>query len=373
MSKSLVGRVRFLISSVCVCIVAMMVLPAAGTQALSGSAFIEGVPLYQQIDAKGCGAVSLQMVFDYCGEFVDQREIYNAARSGGTALPDMARAAQFSSMSPTMGVRWPNSIVTGYTARDMGYAGFYYASDVPWLNEMKAILDQGYPVIVLVYWLPEWYSGDHYRVVVGYDDSEGVLLINDGWSREFKNDHDYQGSTSQAANPNAWDSEFEPIKWKYADFLDTWTCDTTRWNVPGMMYGGVFVAPWEIDISAPSSVVPGEKFKVTAEITYPCLAPFGSTMFPTFPAESFGAVLETTTGLNVCKSPDLTGLTTFSAGDTVTIEWELCACKNEGTYGFDITASGLVSGSLDVWKDYPAYDYLDMIGGTSSFAVEVAA
>ncbi len=122
---------------------------------------------------------------------------------------------------------------------------------------MKQILAQGYPVIVLVYWMPEMYSGDHYRVVVGYDDAEGVLLINDGWSREFKSDHDYQGSTSQSASENAWDTDFVPLKWKYEDFLDTWTCDTSNWGVPGLMYGGVFCVPWEVEVTAPSTVVCG--------------------------------------------------------------------------------------------------------------------
>ena len=367
------GRERGLVLSLCLCMIAMMVVPSAGADAIPESVFIDGVPLYQQIDAKGCGAVSLQMVFDYYGEFIDQREIYNAARAGGTALPDVARAAQFSSMSTTQGARWPNSIVTGYTNRDMGYAGFFYASDEPWLDEMKQILAQGYPVIVLVYWLPEWYSGDHYRVVVGYDDAEGVLLINDGWSREFKADHDYQGSTSQSASENAWDTDFVPIKWKYEDFLDTWTCDTGKWGVPGLMYGGVFCAPWDVQMEAPSTVVAGEKFQVTATVEYPCIAPFGSDAFPTFTADAFDAVLTPTTGLNVCKAPDLSVIGTFTAGQSVTLTWELCACKNPGTYSLDLTASGLVSGSLDAWKDYPAYDYQDLIGGTASLDVTVIA
>jgi hypothetical protein len=350
-----------------------MVLPVAGSDSLPSDVFIDGVPLYQQIDAKGCGAVSLQMVFDYYGEFIDQREIYNAARSGGTTLPDMARAAQFSDMSTTVGERWPDAVVTGYTARDIGYAGFYYASDEPWLDEMKQILSQGYPVIVLVYWMPEYYGGDHYRVVVGYDDTEGVLLINDGWSREFKMDQDYQGSTSVSSAGDSGDDDFVPLKWKYEDFLDTWTCDTTIWGVPGMMYGGVFVTPWEVDICAPETVLPGEKFTVTAKISYPCLEPFGSEAFPGFTASSFSAVLEAAAGLNVCKEPDVSGIDLFEAGESITLCWTLRACQNEGVYSFDIDATGLVSGSLGPWKDYPAYDYLDTIGGSSSFSVEVVS
>lgn len=350
----------------------MMVLPVAGSDAIPESVFMEGVPLYQQIDAKGCGAVSLQMVFDYHGEYIDQREIYNAARSGGTALPDMARAAQFSDLSTTMGSKWPDSIVTGYTARDMGYAGFYYASDEPWLDEMKQVLAAGYPVIVLVYWMPEYYASDHYRVVVGYDDSEGVLLINDGWSREFKMDQDYQGSTSVTSSPNAVDPDFVPLKWKYEDFIDTWTCDTTTWNVPGLKYGAVLVAPWEVQMCAPSIVAPGEKFSVCAKVTYPCLGPFLTGEFPKFPAADFSAMMEAS-GMCICKEPDLSEVDTLEAGDTVTLEWEVCACQSEGVYDLSVTATGMVSGSLDAWKDYPAYDYEDQIGGTGSVTVEVIA
>lgn len=368
-----VGRAKGLLACACMCTVAMMVLPVAGADSLPSSVFIDGVPLYQQIDAKGCGAVSLQMVFDFYGEYIDQKEIYNAARSGGTTLPDMARAAQFSDMSTTFGSRWPDSIVTGYSARGTGYAGFYYASDVPWLDEMKQILAMGYPVIVLVYWMPDYYADDHYRVVVGYDDDEGVLLINDGWSREFKMDQDYQGTTSTcpSISENGHDADFVPLKWKYEDFLDTWTCDTTIWGVPGKMYGGVFVTPWEIEVSAPETVASGEEFSVSATVTYPCLEPFGSDAFPTFPAEAFSAVLGLPVGVTVCLEPDLSAIDVFEAGESVTLSWNLCAPVDEGAYSFDLTATGLVSGSLEPWKDYSGYDYEDAIGATCSFCVEV--
>jgi hypothetical protein len=138
-----------------------------------------------------------------------------------------------------------------------------------------------------------------------------------------------------------------------------------------MMYGGVFCAPWDVEIAAPSTVVAGEKFQVTATVGYPCIAPFGTDAFPVFPAEAFGAVLTTTTGLNVCKTPDLSAIGTFVAGQSVTLSWDVCACKNPGTYSFDLTASGPVSGSLDAWKDYSAYDYLDLIGGSAAWTVEV--
>lgn len=52
--------------------------------------------------------------------------------------------------------------------------------------------------------------------------------------------------------------------------------------------------------------------------------------------------------------------------------WTLVAKNPEGTYSFDITTTGMVSGSLDPWHDYPSYDYEDMIGGMASFEVIVS-
>lgn len=332
---------------------------------------IEGVPLYQQIDARGCGAASVQMVLDYYGPFIDQREIYNAARSGGTTLPDMARAAQFSWMSTTAGDRFQYAVVTGYTGRDIGYAGFFFASSEPWLDQLKYIVSQGYPVIVLVWWAPGYAGGDHYRVIVGYDDVEGVLIINDPWSREYKADSEYYGSTSQFANGNAQDTSFAGAKWKYADFLWTWQCPTTRWGVPDLAYGAVLVTPWQVSVSAPAKVSPGEKFKVEAKITYPCVAPFGSDAFPRFVAENFEARLDPGDAFTVVKSPDLSGIATLGPGQSVCLRWTLATKNVEGPQSFSISATGIVSGSLGPWHDYPAYDYRDMIGGTASAEVMV--
>ena len=109
----------------------------------------------------------------------------------------------------------------------------------------------------------------------------------------------------------------------------------------------------------------------------------GATAFTEMPISAYSraitsvrettAALEAAAGLNVCKEPDLSEVGVFEAGESVTLCWEVCACKNEGVYTFDISATGLVDGSLGPWKDYPAYDYVDLIGGTASFSVEIAA
>ena len=344
---------------------------AMAEDSLPSSCLIEGVPLYQQIDAKGCGAVSLQMVFEYYGPFIDQREIYNAARSGGTTLPDMARAAQFSYLSTTMGDRFPDAEVTGYTGRDIGYAGFFYASTEPWLDELKSIVAQGYPVIVLVEWMPDFDGGDHYRVVIGYDDDEGVLLMRDGWVREFKDDQEYEGSTSQMASDKAKDNEYAPFKMTYDDFMETWSeLDTDMWGVPGKFYGAVLVTPWEVDISIPQHVSIGDEFVVTATARYPCLAPFGDETFPFFTAENTELAISLGEGLELVGCESVVGVGDLAAGTSVEVSWTVFAAA-KGDSAIDVLATGLVSGSLNVWKDYPAYDYEDLIGGSETLELMV--
>ncbi len=356
----------------------ILLLPTvAASQAIPPSTRIQGIPLFQQIDASGCGAASLQMVFAHYGPIIDQMEIYDAARTRGTSLPDMARAAQFSNLSTTAGDRFTKGITTGFQERSLGYAGFYYASTAPWLGQLKAILAQGWPVIVLVYWLPGTAQGDlafHYRVVVGYDDTKGVLMMLDPWSRQFKNDMNYQGSTSGFANSSAWDTDFGTFNMTYADFLTTWRAPTTIWGVPGLAYGAVLVTPWNVRMSAPATVAPGKAFTVTATVTYPVLAPFGSTNFPTFPASGVQIRLGVGTGLVLLGSPIATTKGTLAAGQAVTVSWEVQAGSAPGPSSFAVTATGLVSGSLGPWwPDYPAYSYTDRIGGTRSASITIGA
>jgi hypothetical protein len=356
-------------------IAAFMAVTSAGAlveDALPSSYVIDEVPLYQQIDAKGCGAVALQMVFDYYGPFIDQREIYDAARSGGTTLPDMARAAQFSRMSTAVGDRFPGFQVTGYTARDIGYAGFYYASTEPWLEELKSIVAQGYPVIVLVEWMVDYEGGDHYRVVIGYDDDRGVLLMRDGWVREFKDDQEYEGSTSQLASDLAKDTEYAPYEMTYDDFMETWSeLDTDLWGVEGKFYGAVLVTPWEVEISVPNKIGVGDEFTVTAVAKYPCLAPFGDDEFPVFTAEGTELAITLGDGLELVGCDSVANVGELEAGGSIEISWTVEATE-KGDTSVDVLATGLVSGSLNVWKDWPAYDYEDLIGGSGTVDLMVS-
>lgn len=366
------ARRRVLSIVILVCALCLLAVPGAAPAetATPQSYLIEGVPLYQQIQAHGCGAAATQMVLDAWGPFVAQQQVYDAARTWkGTSLPDLARAGQFGSGSWTMGDFFPAAQSWGYDARDLGYGAFYYASATPWLDQLKAVVAKGYPVICLTDWLPG-VSGPHYRAVVGYDDEEGVVILNDPWGREFKGEMGYQGSANQKA---AYDRQgrFAGWKWTYADFLSVWSLSTSHWGVPGLNYGAVLIAPWKVTLHAPATVQPGEKFLVTARFTYACAEPFATGDFPAFPAEKLWVTFDPSEGF-ASEDQTIALPGTLAAGDSsAVILYEATAGDEPGDSTIAVTASGEVAGSLGVWRGYPAYDYWDRIGGEAAVTVHV--
>jgi hypothetical protein len=64
-------------------------------------------------------------------------------------------------------------------------------------------------------------------------------------------------------------------------------------------------------------------------------------------------------------------LGTMTAGETKTVAVTIVAGAAAGTFDIGATASGLVSGSLGIWRSFPAYDYQDVIGGSASDRVSV--
>lgn len=365
------GRVAEIAFSMSVFVVLLSFAPASAlATALPSDYKIEGVPLYQQIDAKGCGPAALQMIFDYYGEFVDQKEIYNAARAGGTPLPDMVRASHFSDLSTTVGDRWPDDIVTGYTVRDVGYAAFFFASDTEWTCELKSVVAQGYPVAVLQNFYPD--SDDpHYRVVVGYNDLKDVFIVNDGWSREFKVPSGYVGSTNPMSNPISWDSDFPGMEMSYDDFKQAWTCPTDVWGWPGLMYGAVLVIPWEVEMTAPSTASPGEEVTVGVSVRYPCAGPFGADPFPSFPASDVSVKLIVRDGEGKPVGVTEVCIGALLARGSCEATFTVVTPDGPATLLLEAWGTGMVSGHLDVWKDYAAYDYSDRIGGSAVCTLEV--
>ena len=240
---------------------------------------------------------------DYWGPFIDQREVYNAARTWqGTAVGDVGRAGQFSALSWPAGDNFPSVADWGYTERGLGYAGFIYGQSTPWLDKLKAVIAQGYPVVCLTDWLPGAY-GPHYRVIVGYDDAKGVVYLNDPWCREFKGEIDCVGSFAPNESVQG-DKSYGYWAWSYSDFLAVWQLPGDGWGLPGYRYCAALIAPWKVQLSAGTAVNKGARFTVTANVTYPCVAPFGTGGFATFPATGTKVSIAVPGRLHGAERPD---------------------------------------------------------------------
>lgn len=337
-------------------LLATMITSAQAT----GVHVIEDVPWYQQDNAWMCGCGALQMVFDYYGPYIDQHEITYVAGTKlrhGTGTSGMIRAGHFSDLST---INEPGCKITGYTNRGLGYAAFYFASETFWLEGLKALIDQDYPIIVLnnFGYYTAGNSGNtpasalvgHYRVVVGYDDVNQEVLILDPWSRDYKQTCDFQGVTKPTPS---YDEDFEYLRFSYDYFQQLWSYNYTR------PYRALFIAPWSIEIDAPATVSPGSKFSVTVTVKYPCPEPFDNTLYPASDAEVTISLPDGFTLVGTQTTTKAVG--TLSAGGTVQVEWKVRASDYAGEYSFSVEAEGTIIGTT----------YTDRIGGSSEASITV--
>lgn len=331
----------------------------------TGVHIIEDVPWYQQDNAWMCGPGALQMIFDYYGPYIDQREIGFAAGTKsyhGTGAHGMVRAGHFSDLST---INEPGCKTTGYTNRGLGYAAFYTVSEIFWLEELKVLIDQDYPIIVATnfgYYNVEYYKiGNsentpasalvgHYRVVVGYDDVNQEVLILDPWSRDYKQTLDFQGVTKPTP---AYDEDFECLRFSYDYFQQLWSYNYTR------PYRAVFVAPWSIETNAPASVRPDSKFSVTATVEYPCPEPFDNSLYPASDARITISLPDDFTLVSSETATKEVG--TLGAGGTVQVRWKVMASEYAGEYSFSVEAEGTITGTT----------YTDRIGGSDLVSITV--
>ncbi|MBN2205234.1 MAG: C39 family peptidase [Thermoleophilia bacterium] len=379
-----------------VALLALLLALAVATPAMAADAaaadlpdsyIIEDVPLWQQVDAFSCGASAAQMVMDHWGPFIDQNEVRAAARTGrgkapdtalGTAVPDLARAGQFSFMSESIGEAYGETI-WGYSTRTLGYGAFHYGLEegasedevLRWFDQVKAIVAAGYPVVCLTDWLPDMY-GPHYRVVVGYNDNDGVIYFNDPWVREFRNDFGARGSFAQfKGEPSP--STYGSMEWSYEDWLDVWNLPGDDWGQPGYTYNAVIIAPWEVEIEAPETVAAGETFEVTATVTYPCFKPFATGDWPAFPASATTIALALPDGWSVQGGGAEAMVGDLLAGESAEATFMVKASGKAGEFALGVTGSGFVSGWLEERGQFPAYDYTDLVGGSGEVTIAVAA
>jgi len=300
------------------------------------------VPFYYQTKAYYCGPAALQMVFDFYGENISQLEIAEVARTVGyplysTYTDEMRRAAHFSNVSTSMGSQMPENI-TGYTARKIGYAAFEWGGMT--LDELKALIAQNFPIILLMRWIPEDIYG-HYRVAVGYNQTH--IFVHDPWNN---------------------------IKWGQApggpNLAMNYTFFLNMWDYSG--HWALFVSPWKIDIDIPKVVYAGNNFTVTTNITYPCPSPFPSYEYL---ASSCKATIILQEGLILAEGENATKeLGDLQAQIRVQTFWTVNA-KYSGDYNITLEVEGNISGIVGGKPNVgPGYFYQDRIGGSNSSIIE---
>ncbi|MEM3458412.1 MAG: C39 family peptidase [Candidatus Bathyarchaeia archaeon] len=302
------------------------------------------VPFYYQVKTYYCGPAALQMVFDYFGENVSQFEIADVARTVPyvTYTDELRRAVHFSDMSTSMGSEMPENI-TGYSARKLGYAAFEMFSMT--LDDLKALIDRDFPVILLMRWIPGESYG-HYRVAVGYNATH--VFLHDPWNNVLWGG-DYGG-------PN--------LPMNYTFFNEMWDY-SGHW--------GLFVSPWNVKIETPSNIYVGQTFTVTATVFYVC--PLQTPIY-VYEASSCNATITLPEGLAPAdgESPTKT-LGEIYAGGSAQTSWRVKA-ERPGNYSITVEAEGKITGIVGEKAGVgPSYQYEDRIGGYSSSFVnaEVAS
>ncbi len=300
----------------------------------SSSAAYVSVPFHYQSNIYYCGPAALEMVFDYYGEDTPQTEIADVARThpNVTYIDELRRAAHFSNLSTSLGDEMPGNL-TGYSARKIGYAAFEQGGLALTIDDLKALIDGGKPLIVLMWWTPSKVYG-HYRVVVGYNKTH--IITHDPWNKNV------WGGTYGGANTSM----------TYSTFLDLWQY-SGNW--------GLLVHPWEIEMQMPSTVSKGDNFQATANITYPCPTPFNKADYP---ASSCKATIKLPEGLELGLGETTQhSLEDVSAGNSVQTSWSINASET-GFHNISVTVTGIVEGNVWAHETYPSYNYTDEIGGS---------
>ncbi len=292
---------------------------------------IPGVPYHAQETDWWCGPAALQMVFDYFGPEVQQREIAGVAdqsRSYGVYADDLARAAHFSSESASI----QDPSLLGYTGRPLGYGMTcrFWETGGPLFarrySDLKELVSQDLPVVALT-----WYSADtrsgHFRVVKGYNDSLNALVVHDPW---------YTGYPS---GPD--------VVFNQTEFVDNLWTYSQRW--------GMVCAPWTVDVFKPVTVKAKQVFTVNADVSYLGPDPMGGQYYASASAAALRAP-----GFQVLVpgvEQPVSGVS--SSGSTGSVSWNVKALRSGSTADISVLGQGFVSGSSRAYGSYT-----DRIGGS---------
>jgi hypothetical protein len=335
-------------------------IPASGQLVASASTkatlprahIIANVPWHEQMNGLSCGAASLEIVFDYWGSDVDQKEIMNVARTSsmGTWTPDIVRAGHFSFLSDAQGSYFPAvGPWGGYEERPLGYAAFSHTSTEFWIDELKALVAKDIPVIVLMNYYPTG-GGGHYRVVIGYDDDEQLVYFSDPWGRDTNHFTDWTGV----------------ISWSYSDFQMGWNYSEYGAEQP---YYGAVIMPWSVDVSVKGEATAGSIIDVTVNVEYSCPEPFDKTLYPT---QNAAVQIALPQGVTLVRGSSTIPIGTLSAASASRNTWRLFCDTDAVGKEIQISAWGIISGSVPEahWNGqsvyYLAYSYVDAIGADAT-------
>ncbi|HMF30098.1 MAG TPA: C39 family peptidase, partial [Candidatus Lokiarchaeia archaeon] len=312
------------------------------------------MPFYYQTTDYYCGDACLEMVFNYYGENISQKEIAKVARTvspDGTWQDDMRRATHFSELSTSQGNDTPGNI-TGYTLRKYGYVA--YEQQFSDARNVTQMIDAGYPVIILVYYNYPSNQYGHFRVVTGYiAAANGTIedfIFNDPWC--------YSGPSFPYHGPGN--------EMNYSEFVACWAY-SDNWSL--------FVHPWTYAVSAPASVEVNVPFTVSANLNN--MVPFTNSSQGDLAL--LNATIQLPAGFALASGENLTK--NFSAGTIISnqstaINWQVVGTVPNAVGTFTVNASSLVSGTTEDHPDMPTlpgYNYTDLINGTGTSNSVVAS
>ena len=205
------------------------------------------VPFHFQETSMSCGEAALRMLLHYYGVDIPEKllgQVANLSYTVGTYNLDLVRAAQFSYMSTAV----QNESLKGYPQRKIGFPVYHtYGLTI---NDLKNLIDRGYPVLVLTKYSQSGYG--HFRIVKGYNDINKTLFVHDPWFTSYG--YQYSG-------PNEFFS--------YNEFYNLWEYSA---------YWGMVIADWNINHTIEQ--ISTTEIILHINISYPLLEPFNPAQYP---------------------------------------------------------------------------------------------
>jgi uncharacterized protein YvpB len=320
------------------------------------------VPYHRQVTTYSCGDASAEMMLNYYGVDVDQYAIIDVARTTNTAgslVVDIDRALRFSKMSspPLVGnlVPYPGKLPTkGYTGRPYGLITSVQRNNrTCWIEDLKAVVQGGNPVGVLMFFDLTPPREGHFRVVIGYDESSGNFTLLDPWDRQdtprvrsFSPDYFCQ-LWNHSETDYVTGHKYAPFAAVYVDQISITNTSITRSSANGI-----------------------DQMTVQATASYKqCILPFEC---PTL--DSPTAMITLPDGWSTPEPKQLLAQT-WNSGSSALLTWKMTRSGVPTTSAaIDLVATihvgGIVSGTIPPRTGWnisfvdPGYSYQDLIGNS---------